>query len=430
MKYRIILLLILSTLFAEAQFKNKRIAEENGSSRPGDPSVIINHHDPNNIIVGAGKDMVISTTDGGITWMESTLVSPLGVAGNAWMIVDAKGRIYDFHLSDSEGKGPDSQGWHDGIVCQRSDDFGKTWTEGSSIGGNSTNKSDKQGVAVNSRKQVLYTTWTQFDQYPSQEPGCQSNIVFSSASNTGNRWDKPLIINKTPGDCSNGKGSAVGATPAIGVGGRIFVTWTNQGVIYFDRSYDDGKTWLTNDLPIAKQEGGWVHHIPGFGTTHNTPMLMIDNSASRYHGMLFLLFADQRSGIEDTDIWLHRSSHSGDSWAPALRVNNDEPGKHQFSPSIAVDQTNGYVYIVYLDRRAYEDMQTDVYLSYSVDGGGTFRDIKISEAPFIPSETGFFEHTAISAHNGVIAPVWSRLEDGKISLWTSIIMHDQLRAVK
>ena len=78
--------------------------------------------------------------------------------------------------------------------------------------------------------------------------------------------------------------------------GRVYLAWSNQGAIFFDRSYDEGKTWLSNDLPVAKQEGGWALNIPGFERTHNPPVLMIDNSASRYHGMLYLTFADQRAG--------------------------------------------------------------------------------------------------------------------------------------
>ena len=94
-----------------------------------------------------------------------------------------------------------------------------------------------------------------------------------------------------------------------------------------DRSYDEGKTWLFNDLPIAKQEGGWAIDVPGFGRTHNMPTLLIDNGPNKFHGMLYLVFADQRSGADDTDIWIHRSSRYGDSWAQAMRSEERRVGK-------------------------------------------------------------------------------------------------------
>lgn len=421
MRLAFILCLLPFTLLA--QFANVRLAEQKeGRSLPGEPTVIINHDEEGSIVAAMGTDQIVYTTDGGKTWNESTVTSPLGKGGSVGMIVDAKGRIYNFHRAEGEKPGEG----YDHLLCQRSDDLGKSWNEGSIIGGGSGKKNDKLGIAVNARKQILYAAWTQYDQYPSQESGCQSHIMFSMATNAGNKWDKPVAVNQLPGGCSNNGNSPAGATPAISMEGRIFLSWSNNGVIFFDRSYDEGKTWLRNDLPIAKQEGGWALEVPGFGTTYNGPTMLIDNSPSRYHGLLYLVFADQRSGTEDTDIWFHRSTRYGDSWAPPLRVNKDEPGHHQFAPAMAIDQATGALYIVYYDRRAYADNQTDVFLAWSFDGGASFSEKMISESPFTPSPIPFFDHTSISAHNGIIVPVWTRVDDGKISVWTAILTDSEL----
>ncbi|MBL7851078.1 MAG: exo-alpha-sialidase [Cyclobacteriaceae bacterium] len=421
MRLALIFCLFSGSLYA--QFLNIRLAEEKeGRSLPGEPSVIINHDEPGNIIAAMGTDRVVYSTDGGKTWSESTVTSPLGRGASVGMIVDAKGRIYNFHRAESEKPGEG----YDHLLCQRSDDRGKTWNQGSLIGGNSGKKNDKLGIAVNARKQVLYAAWTQYDQYPSPEAGCQSNVMFSMATNAGNKWDKPMAVNQLPGNCLNDGTSPAGATPAISMEGRIFLAWSSNEAIFFDRSYDEGKNWLKNDLAIAKQQGGWALEVPGFGVTYNAPSLMIDNSASRYHGLLYLVFADQRSGAEDTDIWFHRSTRHGDSWTPPLRINKDEPGRHQFSPAMAVDQATGMVYVLYYDRRAYADNQTDVYLAWSLDGGNSFSEKKISETPFTPTPIPFYDHTSISAHNGLIVPVWTRVDDGKISVWTAIITDAEL----
>ena len=408
---------------AFGQFKNILLTEQKeGRPAPGEPFVILNHREPNNIVAAMGTDLVVYSIDSGRTWKESVVKSPLGDGKSVGLIIDAKGNIYDFHRAD----GATPEEGFDKIICQRSDDLGATWNEGSAIGGNSGKKNDRLGIAVNVRKQILYAAWTQYDKYPSQEEGCQSNVMFSMATNAGNRWDKPLSVSQTPGDCSGNDTSIAGAIPAVSAEGRIFLTWVNNGVIFFDRSYDDGKTWLFNDLPIAKQEGGWILDIPGFGSTHNMPMLMIDNSVGRYHGMLYLVYADQRAGAGDADIWVHRSTRYGDSWTAPVKINQDQSGRHQFCPAMAIDQATGHAYFVYYDRRDYSDNQTDVYLAYTVDGGSNFREFKISETPFVASEIPFYDHISISAHNGLIVPVWTRTDEGKVSVWTTIIQESQL----
>lgn len=423
MKQLLAILLVFISFTGFCQFKNIKLAEEKeGRSAPANPSVIINHREPGNIIAAMGTDLVVFTVDGGQTWSESIVSSPLGKGASVSMIIDAKGNIYNFHRAEGEKPG---EGF-DHLICQRSDDFGKTWNEGSLIGGNSGKKHDKLGIAVNSRKQILYATWTQYDKFPSQDQACQSYVMFSMATNAGNKWDKPIAVSQTPGNCSADDTSIAGATPAVGVEGKIFLSWSNQGAIFFDRSYDEGKTWLFNDLAIAKQEGGWALDVPGFGLTHNMPMLMIDNSPGRYHSMLYLVFADQRSGKDDTDIWLQRSSRAGDNWLSPVRINKDGPGKHQFCPAVAVDQTTGYIYIVYYDQRDYSDSQTDVYMAFSVDGGSNFIETRISETPFVAAEIPYFDHVAVSAHNGQIVPVWTRLDNGKLSVWTAVINAENL----
>ena len=94
---------------------------------------------------------------------------------------------------------------------------------------------------------------------------------------------------------------------------------------------------------------------------------------------------------------------------------------------MTIDQSTGYLYIVYYDRREHQDNKTDVYLSVSKDGGDSFKDYKISEKPFLPNDEVFFgDYTNISAHNGVVRPIWSHLDDIVISLYTAIINQETL----
>ncbi|MFT6719038.1 MAG: hypothetical protein ACJAY8_001437, partial [Sphingobacteriales bacterium] len=79
-------------------------------------------------------------------------------------------------------------------------------------------------------------------------------------------------------------------------------------------------------------------------------------------------------------------------------------------------------YLVYYDRRNYADLNTDVVLAWSRDGGITFEEKVISESPFSPTDEVFFgDYNNISAHNGLIRPIWTRLEKDTLSILTAII---------
>ncbi len=413
-----------------SQFKNIKLAEEkSGTYPPVEPSIAINKKNPKNIVAGIVLDRAVYTNDGGTTWNETQLKSPFGVYGDPALISDHKGHIYYFHLSDPNGKGDSDEGWLDRIVCQESSDGGATWNEGASIGNNPPADQDKAWPAVHPARKFMVVTWTQFDKYGSKDPACQSNI-FISKSNGGDKWSKPVQLNQNPGDCIDDDNTAEGAVPAIGSDGKIYVTWANHGNIYFDRSYDEGERWLRDDLLIGKQEAGWMQDVPGIQRSVGLPTLAIDTSPSRFKGSLYLVYADQKTK-DDTDIWMIRSTDRGDYWTKPMRINKDEGHSHQFFPWIAVDDVNGNVYIVYYDRRNYDDLQTDVYLSYSTDGGNNFKEVKISETPFTPTSEKFFgDYTNISAHDGVIAPIWTRMDEGKTSVWTCIIKASDLEKIK
>lgn len=411
-----------------AQFTNIKLAEQEEGGRPMvEPSIVINPKNPKNIIAAYSLDRIKFTNDAGANWEEVKVTSPYGVYGDVVLEADNKGAVYFFHLSDPSGEGRANDAWLDRIVGHRSDDGGKTWDEGRSIGHNPPKDQDKPWVAVHPKKGNIVVTWTQFDKYGLDDPACQSNIMFSMSSNGGKKWSEAIQLNQNPGDCIDSDNTTEGAVPTINLDGKVFVIWSNAGVLYMDRSYDDGKTWLRNDIPIAKHEGGWDMKIPGLGRCNGMPILKSDNSPSKFHNALYAVWADQGNGEDDTDIWFMRTTNFGDNWSPIARINKEENKSHQFLPWMTVDQTTGYIYVVYYDRRAYDDNRTDVYLAYSSDGGYNFDEVKISETPFIPTEETFFgDYTNISAHNGIIAPIWARMDDGKTSIMTTIIKQESL----
>lgn len=421
-----VLCLLSLSLPAAGQFVNIKLDEQ---VAPGDyvcePSIAINPKNPKNIVAASVLDNVYYTKDGGVTWQKSKLKSPYGVYGDPAVIADRKGNFYYFHLSDpTHGTGGYDSEKLDRIVVQESTDGGETWSEGHFIGHNPPKDQDKEWPAVDD-KGNLYVTWTQFDKYGDTSPECQSNIMFSMSRN-GKKWSQPVKISQLPGDCIDSDNTTEGAVPAV-VDNRVFVVWSNRGKIYMDRSFDGGEMWLSNDIVIADQPGGWDMHIPGHNRCNGMPVLMVNSGKSRLRGNLYIVWADQRNGSHDTDIWMIRSANFGDNWTSPQRINDDGPGKHQYLPWMAVDQVTGYIYIVFYDRRNYDDNQTDVYLAYSTDGGFKFKNVKISEKPFTPTEGTFFgDYTNIAAHNNIITPIWTRMDEGKTSVWTAVIKFEDL----
>lgn len=393
---------------------------------PAEPSIVINPSNTDNIVGAAILDKVYTTTDGGKTWKTQQLKSQYGVWGDPALVCDEKGNFYYFHLSDPTGKNWQSDEILDRIVVNVSKDGGLTWDDGNSIGENAPKDQDKPWGAYHPINKNLMVSWTQFDKYGSKDPGDKSNILFSKSSN-GKNWSKPIRLNKLSGDCLDDDNTVEGAVPAPGLNGAIYVSWSYNEKIYFDRSFDKGKTWLENDLEIERQPGGWSMDIPGVNRCNGMPVMVTDMSKGKSTGVIYLVWADQRNGENDTDIWFIRSTTHGDRWTSALRVNNDEPGKQQFLPWMAVDNITGFIYIVFYDRRAYDDNQTDVYLAWSTDNGNSFKNKKISEKPFTPVKEKFLgDYINITAHKGRIVPIWTRMDNGKTSIVTAVISHKDL----
>jgi hypothetical protein len=107
-------------------------------------------------------------------------------------------------------------------------------------------------------------------------------------------------------------------------------------------------------------------------------------------------------------------------------VNDDPPGKQQFMSWMAVDQTDGHLYIVYYDRRNAKDpLSTEVFVAASQNGGKSFKNMLVSSSSFAPNcnETRVFfgDYNNISAHRGMVRPIWTRLDEKKLSVWTAIM---------
>jgi hypothetical protein len=264
-------------------------------------------------------------------------------------------------------------------------------------------------------------TWTQFDRYGSSASTDSTVILFSKSTDAGESWSNVLRINKKAGDCVDEDNTVEGAVPCTGPNGEIYTSWSGPLGLVFDKSIDGGTTWLPDDKFVTDQPGGWDYAIPGIYRANGLPVTSCDVSNGPYRGNIYINWTDQRNGTLDTDVWMIKSTDGGNTWGTVKRVNDDPPGKQQFFTWMTIDQVTGHLYFVFYDRRNYTGNQTDVYMAKSTDGGETFTNFKVSESPFTPSSSTFFgDYTNITAHAGIVRPIWARLS-GSMSIYTAIV---------
>ncbi len=420
------------------QYKIVTIASDKANGvGPCQPSIFINPHSPNIMVSSFVSEKTMQTSqtktrqnkiylsrDFGQTWSTRNIKSKYGDFGDPCIIADNQGSFYYFHLSDPKKLGWDGQMVMDRIVCQRSNN-GKMWNGGSFIGLNPPKKQEKAWATFDETSGRIYVAWTQYDNYASSNPQDSANIMLSFSEDRGLTWSPTIRINEYGGNCLGETGTPIGATPTAGPDQEVYVTWAYNQKIYFDRSSDGGVTWLKKDVVVADQPGGWHLNVPGFGKAAGAPVSGCDISYGDYHGNIYVNWSDQRNGENNTDVWLARSSDKGQTWSSPIKVNDDEVimmGRHQCYNWMAVDPITGHIYIVFYDRRNYEDLQTDVYLAVSTDGGVTFKNEKISEKPFIPDSNIYIgDYINITAFAGFVRPVWTSYDDGKLSILSAII---------
>lgn len=422
-----ILLSCFSPYFLTAQFSNVRVSDPN-SLNPEEVCIAINPVNPLNLAAGANISYYYYSMDGGLTWTEGTLTSSLGVWGDPCLIFDGNGDLYFAHLSN-----PPNGNWIDRIVVQKSVDGGVNWNDGVGIGLNYPKMEDKEWLAVdltNSPYQGnIYMCWTEFDYYGSTAPNDSSRILFSFSSDSGKTWSNPLKICDREGDCLDNDNTVEGAVPAVGPNGEIYTSWSGPLGIMFDKSTDGGLTFGT-DIFVTDQPGGWAIEVPGIYRCNGFPVTACDISPSPYHGNIYIMWSDQREGPDDTNIYLKKSMDGGYTWSNNIRVNTDDSGRHQFFPWMTIDQTTGYIYVVFYDRRNTTDTVTDVYLARSTDGGDSFTNFKISEYSFFPNPWVFFgDYIHIAAFEGKIHPIWTRMDGNNLSVWTTVIEDSMMNAI-
>ena len=196
------------------------------------------------------------------------------------------------------------------------------------------------------------------------------DIYVNVSLDKGTTW----LVDPVRIDTGTGPGAANSFGPDIAAsGGSVYVVWEDtrdgESDIYFNRSLDDGGTWLVSDVRIDTGD------VAGADDSQD-PRVVSDG------GSVYVVWEDVRNGpanpfLVRSDIYFNRSLDSGTTWLPtAVQVDTDGPSvSDSLDPDIAADGAS--VYITWRELRP--GPLPDVYFNRSLDSGSTFlpNDIRL-----------------------------------------------------
>jgi hypothetical protein len=391
---------------------------------PGNPNELFAVSDENVLDRDTGEQapglVAVHSTDGGATWSPRRLIAT-GAPGDLGTGSSDAALAWD-QFNNLWLACDDTQDGGDHVVLAVSTNGGETFTEISRYNAPPQQWRSEPSLAVGPGPTPnTGSVWLTYQRGASDGTG--GAMVHGAQVLAPGQWSA-----FTPGVLLPGSGNdAELADIAVGPNGQVAVAY--QWRDYFAHGYGEirvnvdpdglgpqaftNATTVTTTLVaqdvIGASNGRLVHSNPG---------LAWDRSGGPYHGRLYLSYVDAAADeTEDLELYVRRSDNGGASWSPRTQVNNDQPpdnDRPQFLPRIALDQTTGNVGLAWYDARehTYESGLTDFYGGVSVDGGQTFSNFRISDAPsnsiVVDNSTwAYGDQTGLAFHAGRLHPTWS-----------------------
>jgi len=414
--------LFLTATAAVAQMKLERapgaqVITISPPGETGDEEVIaVNRYNPKQVVMAYGGTVggkAAYSTDAGRSW---TLVNPAGksqMGGNKSITFDDRGNVFlSYQLIEKLGTpgywGHNARG--NGIWVRHSSDGGKTWDADATPvlvwpnGQPAPQQEDMARIWADNEPQSpyrgnLYLAWIdwQID---------KSIVLFTRSTDHGKTWDKPWRISTHAGFPRDDTGAILGILGTVGPDGTQYVVWNDMLDTVMAVSHDGGKTFEPSRpiFQVGPPYFGGAASFPGIQRVMDLPEIAIDERT----GTLYVTWSDCRNG--DVDVFLSRSTDKGKHWSPPLRVNDDpvHNGADQFYQWLAVDPTNGDVYVEFYDRRADPDnLKTWVTLARSTDEGKTFTNYAWTVQPFVGHNTFLGDYSWLTAYEGRVYGAWA-----------------------
>jgi hypothetical protein len=354
------------------------------------------------------------STDGGSTWTHRRTPNPTNGfnLGDGVVAFGPSGECYYSGLAFV----PSGSTLKSIIGVAKSTDGGNTFAvpaDASTTFGNTTDMQDKEWLTVDktnaSSRGNVYATWTDFTQ-------TGSFIAFARSRNGGASFEAPIVL--SPRD---GTSQVQGSVPVVAPNGDLYVGFFDVhsaingiGIV---KSTDGGSTFSAEKRAAVVLGVGTMTGCGGV-RTNSFPSVTVDGS-----GTIHIVYAAWPASLADrSDIFYVRSTDGGNTFSPAVRLNDDATTSTQIFPSITAS-SDGKLGVKWCDRRndALNDELSDIYMTISTDGGATFgKNFRVSDHnwSFGPIEPGFAggyhgDYDGIAADGSNFYLAWSDERNGE-----------------
>jgi hypothetical protein len=372
--------------------------DANGNNRVGDaanePSICVDRNNPNRMSIGWRQFSSVAsnfreagfayTTNGGTRWIAPGVLENNVFRSDPVLNSDIAG--HSFYLSLV-------QNFFDDLW--RSITGGQSWTRvGPADGG------DKQWFTIDtthsSGRGFQYQCWsTDGNNYGGRQ--------FTRSTDGGSTWMDPINIPNSP----------AWGTLDVDSAGNLFIGGVNltTGRIWCVRSINAkiGGVVPTFDRSTAVNLGGDIvfsEPINPEGLVGQV-FLAVDRSGTSTNDNVYMLASVQPSGFTNgSDVMFARSTNGGITFSAARRV-NDDPVNHakwHWFGTLSV-APNGRIDAVWFDtRNAANNTDSQLFYSYSIDGGNTWSpNVAVSNLfnPFVgyPNQSKIGDYITVVSDN-------------------------------
>ena len=267
--------------------------------------------------------------------------------------------------------------------------------------------------------------------------GPYANYVYAGITpgNFGRSTDAGLTWTTTFSPSNSLPGCYIAVGPFGDVNGGAVVYVTNTGTTdartyNFYRSTNGGANFTLmssqNFVGIVGSRNSVGRHVINGARTNPHPKIAMDNSDGPNRGRLYLVYAtnDPPGNGNRPDVWLRYSDDQGATWSAQAIVNDnaDPQQSDQWFPEIYCERETGKLYIHwYDDRNSPSTFGTDIYATYTSDGGASFapnqrltnQTFTFPNPPCRPNTNCYRgDYTSIAANPNTAYSVWGDHRNG------------------
>jgi hypothetical protein len=363
-----------------------------------EPWVDVNPKNSDNIVAtwqqdrwsdGGARGLVAGVSkDGGGSWSEVVIPKVSVCSGNSsylrasdpWLSFGPKGALY--HISLSANGGITAAGFpNSAILVSKSTDGGTTWGDPIALktdsGPNVLN--DKESLTADpTDSKYVYAVWDRLAiasgtadpvQVFLHAQGSRGPTWFSRTSNGGTSWEPARII-YDPGEINQTIGNQIVVRPNGDVLDFFDLIFNHTNAdkarglnVAFIRSSDKGATWsgakIVDRLNLVTVRDPDTNQI--VRSQDFNPDVAVDPS----NGNLYIVWQDGRfSGGTRSDIAFTMSTDGGSTWSPTVKLDQNSAGTSAFLPSVhvAADGTVGVSFYDFRNNTTDAGLPTDHWL--------------------------------------------------------------------